>query len=300
MVKFSFKIILFYFSFIFLSFQSYGCTFNCNQDKGSNNKITAPSHSGYEKHKNYFTQSEHNFSYISDESFARRGKYYQKFELRDGDCFQDGTKWDDCKNNRERVEFASEPKLKPIGIQCFAYSIKLHKDFIDVHPTNTDLGQVHQIGGPTGTAGGLASFPPLIQLGAKDGRFYFGWHELTGSATNVVDNKRLYFLSSLDDMKEKWTDISFCLNFKDKRMDVWINGLKKHEILKSPINFIPKEIYFKYGIYRSFISRFKDRQKIRKKEEKMPTQIVYYDEIRRGNSIEEVDFNINPELKFID
>ena len=300
MVKFSFKIILVYFSFIFLSFQSYGCTFNCNQDKGSNNKITAPSHSGYEKHKNSFTQSEHNFSYISDESFARRGKHYQKFELRDGDCFQDGTKWDDCKNNRERVEFASEPKLKPIGIQCFAYSIKLNKDFIDVNPTNTDLGQVHQIGGPTGTAGGLASFPPLIQLGAKNGRFYFGWHELTGSATNVVDSKRLYFLSSLDDMKEKWTDISFCLNFKDKRMDVWINGLKKHEILKSPINFIPKEIYFKYGIYRSFISRFKDRQKIRKKEEKMPTQIVFYDEIRRGNSIEKVDFNINPSLKPVD
>jgi len=32
----------------------------------------------------------------------------------------------------------------------------------------------------------------------------------------------------------------------------------------------------------------------------MPTQIVYYDEIRRGNSIEEVDFNINPSLKAID
>ena len=37
MVKFSFKIILFYLCLIFLSFQSYGCTFNCNQDKGSKN-----------------------------------------------------------------------------------------------------------------------------------------------------------------------------------------------------------------------------------------------------------------------
>ena len=32
----------------------------------------------------------------------------------------------------------------------------------------------------------------------------------------------------------------------------------------------------------------------------MPTQIVCYDEIRIGNSIKKVDFNINPELKFID
>ena len=30
---------------------------------------------------------------------------------------------------------------------------------------------------------------------------------------------------------------------------------------------------------------------------KMPTQVVFYDEIRRGNSIEKVDRNINPKLK---
>ena len=33
---------------------------------------------------------------------------------------------------------------------------------------------------------------------------------------------------------------------------------------------------------------------------KMPTQIVFYDEIRRGNSIEKVDININPKLKPVD
>jgi hypothetical protein len=32
----------------------------------------------------------------------------------------------------------------------------------------------------------------------------------------------------------------------------------------------------------------------------LPTQIVYYDEIRRGNSIEEVDYNLNPDLKPVD
>jgi len=33
---------------------------------------------------------------------------------------------------------------------------------------------------------------------------------------------------------------------------------------------------------------------------KMPTQIVFYDEIRRGNSIEKVDINLNPKLKPVD
>ncbi len=33
---------------------------------------------------------------------------------------------------------------------------------------------------------------------------------------------------------------------------------------------------------------------------KMPTQIVFYDEIRRGNSVKKVDININPKLKPVD
>ena len=171
----------------------------------------------------------------------------------------------------------------------------LSKDFIDVHPTNTDLGQVHQKGGPSGTAGGLPSYPPLIQIGAHNGYLYFGWHELSGSASNVIDQKRDYKLKPLKDMKEVWTDISFCLDFKNKRMDAWVDGIKKVEILKSPIFFKPKEIYFKHGIYRSFISRYKSRN-----NGTMPTQIVYYDEVRRGNSIEKVDVNINPKLKPVD
>ena len=96
-------------------------------------------------------------------------------------------------------------------------------------------------------------------------------------------------------MKEVWTDISFCLDFKNKRMDAWVDGIKKVEILKSPIFFNPEAIYFKHGIYRSFISKFKVRN-----NRKMPTQIVFYDEIRRGNSIEKVDININPKLKPVD
>jgi hypothetical protein len=93
-----------------------------------------------------------------------------------------------------------------------------------------------------------------------------------------------------------WTDISFCLDFTNDNMSVWVNGKLKHSIDKSPINFMPKEIYFKHGIYQSFISEYK----FVKDTDTTPTQIVYYDEIRRGNSIEDVDFHINPDLKPID
>ena len=256
--------------------------------------LKTSSKSGFTHHTNHMGHNDYNFQYIKDKTKARAGKYFQRFEVRDGDCFGDDS-WNDCKNNRERVEFSAEPQQRPIKKQCYGYSLMLSKDFIDTHPTNTSLGQVHQKGGPTGTAQGLASFPPLIQIDARLGGLNFNWHKLSGSKTNVIDRSYYYELKRLRNMKEVWTDISFCLDFENERMDVWVDGVQKVKILKSPIFFKPKEIYFKHGIYRSFISKYKER-----KNTDMPTQVVYYDEIRRGDSIEKVDKNINPKLKPVD
>ena len=250
--------------------------------------------SGFKFHLNFMDHNDHNFQYIKDKTKARAGKYFQRFELRDGDCFGDDS-WSDCDTDRERVEFSTRPRQPIKKNQCYGYSLMLSKDFIDTHPTSTTLGQVHQHGGPTGTAGGLASFPPLVQIDARSGYLFFNWHELSGSATNVIDESRYHKLKPLKDMKGVWTDISFCLDFKNNRMDAWVDGIKKVEILKSPIFFKPEAIYFKHGIYRSFISKYKARN-----NGKMPTQVVFYDEIRRGNSIKKVDVNINPKLKPVD
>ena len=196
--------------------------------------------SGFKFHLNFMDHNDYNFQYIKDKTKARAGKYYQRFEVRDGDCFGDDG-WSDCDTDRERVEFSTRPRQPVNKNQCYGYSLMLSKDFIDTYPTNTSLGQVHQYGGPTGTAGGLASFPPLIQIDARQGYLFFNWHELSGSATNVIDESRYHRLKLLKDMKEVWTDISFCLDFKNKRMDAWVDGIKKVEILKSPIFLNQKE-----------------------------------------------------------
>ena len=85
--------------------------------------LSAPEYSGFRTHTNYMSQNSYNYEYIEDEMAARRGKFYQRFELRDGDCFGDDT-WNDCEKDRERVEFSSRPRQDPSGNQCFAYSIK--------------------------------------------------------------------------------------------------------------------------------------------------------------------------------
>lgn len=285
---------------IFALFESkvYACNWNCGGTYTVGNQfgLSVSLHSGFEKHAfNNMPKKQHSYEYIKEKSKARAGSFYQRFELREGDCFPDADGgWNDCKTDRERFEFSSKPRQKPKGKQCYGYSLMLDESFQSVHPTNTDLGQIHQQGGPKGTAGGFKSFPPLIQIGAKYDRLIFGWHELTGDENNVRDKKREFELAKISDIKGIWTDISFCLDFKNKRMDAWVNGKKKVEVLRSPINFKPDAIYFKYGIYRSFVSRFKNING------SMPTQIAYYDEVRRGNSVEKVDRNINPTLKAVD
>jgi len=259
--------------------------------------MTASRNSGYGLHSNFMGQNKKNFQLITNSNKARRGEKYQRFEVADGDCFpSDG--WNDCETDRERVEFSASPLQKPTGNQCFAFSIMLDESFQSVSPTNTSLGQIHQEGGPKGHTGGFQSNPPIIQFDAIYDYYEMKWHALSGSATNVKDEAFTYKLISIDDMKGKWTDISFCLDFANSKISTWVNGNKKVDIDKAPINakFIPSAIYFKHGIYRSFLSKYKYSHGT----DVMPTQIVYYDEVRRGSTINEVDFNINPSLEIVD
>ena len=218
--------------------------------------MSASKNSGYGSHTNTYGHKKKNFQLVTNSNKARRGEKYQRFEVGDGDCFADDG-WNDCDKDRERVEFTAAPRMKPDGNQCFAYSIMLDESFQSVSPTNTTLGQIHQIGGPKGYAGGLSSVPPVIQFDARNDYFDLNFHELIGSSTNVTDKSIYYQLIPISDMKGKWTDISFCLDFVNKNISVWVNGEKKLNIDTAPINtnLKPSSIYFKHGIYRSFISK---------------------------------------------
>jgi hypothetical protein len=237
----------------------------------------------------------HNFQFINDSSKSRKGKQFQRFELRDGDCFDLGG-WDDCANDRQRVEYLAEPILPPKGRQCIAFSIMLDNDFKTMSSSPTALAQIHQIGGPSGFMEGFKSVPGVLMFHAQDGYYDFDWLYLHGSSTNIKQTDLKFRLLSLDEMKGKWNDISFCLDFAKNNMSLWVNGQKKFNINQPPTGLhLPESIFFKYGIYQSFITKYK-----KKYNRNTPTQIVYYDEIRRGSSIEEVDSNINPNLKAID
>lgn len=278
----------------------FNCGNNNNEQKSSSStslitEINPPYYSGWKQHNGIKGIKNHNFQFVNDSAKSRRGEQYQRFELRDGDCFDLGG-WDDCANDRQRVEFTANPFLPPKGNQCIAFSIMLDNDFKTMDVSPTALAQVHQRGGPTGFMEGFKSNPGVLMFHAHEGYYDFDWIYLHGSRTDIKQEDLKFRLLSLDEMKGKWTDISFCLDFANNNMSLWVNGKRKFNINQPPTGLhLPEAIFFKYGIYQSFVTKYKQ-----KNNRNTPTQIVYYDEIRRGTSIEEVDFNINPNLKAID
>jgi hypothetical protein len=275
--------------------------YNCgNTNTSSSNtslitEINPVYYSGWKQLSNTMTGlSSHNFQFLNDSTKSRRGNQYQRFELRDGDCGS-YTTWDDCANDRQRVEFTAD-FLPPKGKHCIAFSIMLDDSFVTMHPTSTALAQIQQSGGPSGFIEGFKSNPGVLMFHAHEGYYDFDWLYLHGSRTDIKQTDLRFRLLSLDEMKGKWTDISFCLDFAKNNMSLWVNGKRKFNINQPPTGLhLPESIFFKYGIYQSFVTKYK-----KKYNRNTPTQIVYYDEIRRGSSIEEVDFNINPNLKAID
>lgn len=203
---------------------------------------------------------------------VRAGRVSQRFEVRPGDCGRsDG--WDDCKNNRERSEVSIQKKILPGSARWIGYSIYLPEDFYSSPRVKTSIGQIHQRGGPGGTAGGLPSFPPLLQIDAKGDRVDACLHILSGPRDNIRDICRILPLTSVSSMRGSWTDVLIHLDTRDDGfLEVYLNGkliAQSHGFIR----FRPQEYYVKYGLYRSFVSRHGGP---------MPTQVAIFDEVRLG------------------
>ncbi len=206
---------------------------------------------------------------------TRAGSQAQRFEVRAGDCGKDEG-WSDCATDRERSEISVKKRWRFGQDMWIGFSVYLPPDFATSSRVRATVGQIHQTGGPSGTANGLPYFPPLVQLEMIGNRYYANVHVLTGSASNVTDSSREVPLASIAAMRGRWTDIMIHLDTANgaQVLDFYVNGQRAGGI-KDFIQFKPREYYFKYGIYRSFVS---------KNGGPMPTQILVIDEVRMGKS----------------
>ncbi|NVK74447.1 MAG: heparin lyase I family protein [Oceanospirillaceae bacterium] len=203
---------------------------------------------------------------------VRTGETSFRFEVRDGDCGNDGEGWSDCKNDRQRHEYSAG---NVNGEIWFNWSLYIPDDFKSIFPATVTLGQFHQHNG---------SGPPFmfqtsaIHSGQKSG--YNIDRQMHGS---TLENKPL--LTDAE-MRGRWTDILVHANWKtDYRgfFRIYVNGetVPRYQYVGPTIDKKGGSPYFKFGIYQSHISRYLMGKG---KDAKTPTQVVYYDNVKKGST----------------
>ncbi|MBX4862242.1 hypothetical protein HJA86_20045 [Rhizobium bangladeshense] len=206
--------------------------------------------------------------YAYSRSKAPDGTNAERFELRAGDCPKS---IGDCRDDRERAERSESLPASSLNREYwYHFSVFIPKDWPQTAPLNTKLGQFHQ--------------KVLFQI--QDGQYIF---ELSNPAARQANPMaplrplRQIALLSASSMNGRWTDVTVNAKWSqsnDGFIQVWVNGAQKVS-LRGPNVDRKAAVYFKYGIYRSFVSRAKGKS--------LPTLVAWYRDINRGSSRESVE-----------
>ena len=206
---------------------------------------------------------------------VRAGPTAQRFELRAGDCGQQ-VGWSDCAQDRERVEQSQRRPWIELGQEIWvSYSLWLDPRWPDISPVTTTLGQFHHRDSGT----------PAVLFVQRGGAY---WLRIE-SAKSLYQGRDLIKLADLAAMRGRWLDVVVQARFSsgsDGVLRVWVNGQPRAEVL-GPNTLGTTPVFFKYGIYRSFVSRVPNRG----------VHIAYWDEVRSGASRDQVDPRFNPNLR---
>lgn len=191
----------------------------------------------------------------------------ERFEVQPGDCASNKG-WSDCRKDRERSELSIASKRVVSGEYWYGWSIYFPEDYPNIYPTKVALGQFHQ-----DKAHPVWMFQNGIGGYALDNQV---WGQTNG----------YYSLITEADLRGKWHQIEIHVNWTQDSQDgffrVWVNGEQKVDYKgTTTTNNRP---YLKYGVYRSFMKRYKNKHG----GEDAPGQIVYFANVKRGNSRESI------------
>ena len=263
------------------------------------------------------------YGYTTSTEIVRKGKESQRFEIRHGDCGSSES-FNDCEKDRRRYERRVErtPIENYDSVTWYTWSVYLPEDFDNLGRTSTTLGQL-KLGGYmqpvwviVGDRKGLRL--KLIATGNRKCNI-LKYEDLRGKWTDIMIKSDL---STKKKPGKRYAELFINGERYDCNIDSPILTKKILNIVDSRKNKKTKsKVNFQYGIYNSFVSRWLNANKTKDvKVEgftdyqensntlvqsitgspwdidwgvKLPTQVVYYDEIRIGPTRESVDINMN-------
>ena len=185
------------------------------------------------------------------------------FDVRPGDC-SGNEGWNDCKKDRERSELSERNKsTNPNSEYWYGWYIYFPEDYVNVYPTKVALGQFHQ-----------KSSHPVWMFQNSDG----GYH-LDNQVRGFTE--RYFTLIKESELRGRWHKIEVHARWAKNDsgfMYVWVNDEQKVDYHGQTMD--ASQVYFKYGLYRSFLSRYKRAENA----DEVPAQKVYYANVKRSKS----------------
>ena len=206
---------------------------------------------------------------------VRRGKQSYRFEIQPGDC--GGVPGDsDCTSDRERSEIEAVPKDKAGKEYWYAWSVYF-KNHVDISPASSQHGQWKQFN----TKPWWNSEKKIWETQSHDVvMFTVGSDGLIVDLSKDFTNQTTYLVIPSKELSNRWHD--FVLNIKwsagaNGLIRIWRNGKLlvthkgKNSDTKDPLSH-------RFGIYRYKVSKSGSKA----------GSIVYYDELVRGSSCDDV------------
>ena len=200
----------------------------------------------------------HGYQVVDDPTGASPSPRVERFEVRAGECEENGA-WSDCRADRERSELAEFDSRSFEGDEAwYGFSFYLPEDWPDVWPTKTVIAQWHQ------------EWRHVV------------WMLLHRRGALVLDNQsggatsEYVELIPAGELLGRWRRIEFHAKWstgKDGLIRLYLDGGLKVE--RTGPNMTAEKVYFKYGVYRSFISRH---------GHPVPTQSVYFSNVSKAKT----------------
>lgn len=197
---------------------------------------------------------------VKDPTGSAPSRTIERFEVRNGDCVTTPG-WSDCVGDRERSELRERTSVAHDGSEgWYGWWFYVPEDWPYLWPTKTYLGQFHQW-----------RAQPVFMFLNRNGLMLDVMPY--GFTTRMVE------LVPEGEFKGKWHKIEVQARWSkdtDGFFRVWVNDV--HKFSWEGETLTADAVYFRYGVYRSFISRY---LKAWDKEE-APTQTALYATVRRA------------------
>lgn len=199
------------------------------------------------------------------------GSRAERFILGAGDC---PASTGDCRSDRERIEFYEQPPAQRVGSETWVgWDIYLPPDFprqSGNRPPNIIMGQFHQYG-RSGPEVLFQLRPEGYEVKLSDP------YRLDDDPMNPIPDFRNVLVASRGSMIGRWTRVEVNARWsrgEDGFIRIYVNGRERWSYSGATTN-ANETIYFKYGIYRSFVSRCGGP---------CPTLTAYFRNVKRGST----------------